>query len=305
LRNLVAILAPRSTAISICSLISTVGVRLQAVHRKGWFVLLLLLPGLAAAAILLVRPPPEPTYAGRSLDSWVATFGGPNDDPQSRKAITTIVTNCLPSLIRQLQYDPRSRATITAVAKFLPRSLLMNYPNLARFVYHDPKDAHAQAVFIALCIAGRAARAAVPDLRQIAIKTNCPAATRAMQALIMIDDDPAPTLAAIILNPHHPDRHKALTQAWVSPGAPSGVIELLIPAVTNSNERIACVAIDAIGELARLNLTTSAFTFIPGAERLVPTLQQATHDPRAPVSQAATDALKIVRTERLNHLPRI
>jgi hypothetical protein len=276
------------------------------VHRKALLLLPLLLPALAVAAILFTRPPPELTYDGRSLESWVS-FDRPYGNRQSQKAITTIVTNCLPSLIQKLKYDPMPRrARVTAIAKCLPKPLLRKQ-RIMRLISIDEKDRRATIAFRALCIAGPAARAAVPDLRQMAINTNSLPSTRAIQALILIDDDPAATLAAIVLNPNHPGRRLALDAAWASPSrtiAPE-LIDILVQTVTNSNEEIACVAISAVGELACRNLNSSIDVFIQETDLLVPTLQQATHDPRERVSQAAKDQLNTLATQRREHLPNI
>lgn len=270
-------------------------------QRKARLLLLALLPAVAAAAILLARQSREPTYAGRSLDSWVHSLNGARVDLESRIAITAIATNCLPSLVEQLKYNPLPRrARMAAIRKFLPKALLRNN-QIARFIFTDSKEARANVALFALSLAGPAARAALPDLKRLAISTNSPACTRAMQALIRIDNDPAPTLAAVALHPKHPGRYWALMSAAGSPRITPGFIELLIPAVTNANEQVACLAIDAIGELARHDRNNPIEVFIQESDLLVPTLQRATQDPREGVSETAKDALRLLAIEDKRH----
>lgn len=245
----------------------------------------------------MIPQPAEPTYAGRSLESWLDSSNGPVITLQRKTAVTHIVTNCLPTLVRQLEYNPiPRRARMAAIVKWIPKPLLRNQ-RLVRFVYNDPKDRGANVALMAFVIAGPAAKAAAPDLRQMAMTKNPPACTRAIQVLIGIDDDAAATLAAIALNPKHPARYYALSSGAASQTITPELIQLLVPAVTNSNEQIACLAIDAIGEIARLNRDHPIEVFIQETDLLVPTLQRATHDPRDRVSQTANEALGLLAAE--------
>jgi len=273
---------------------------LRNVHGKARLLLLLvLLLAAAIAAMGLLRAQPDPIYGGHSLASWVDSFNG---DRESKKAITEIVNNCLPSLVRQLQYDPfPRRARIAAIAKFLPKALLTNR-RISSFISIDPRERRAFTACNALIIAGPAASAAVPDLKRLATSTNWPACTLAIQVLIRIDHDPAPTLAAVVLNPQHPARHGALESGADSPTITPGLIQLLVPAVTNSNEQIACVAIGAVGELAHRNGNLPIHVFIQESDLLVPTLLRATRDPRTQVSQIAKDSLRLLTIQNKEHL---
>ena len=153
-------------------------------------------------------------------------------------------------------------------------------------------DESAAVAALTLKIAGCAAAPATPALRHLAAVTNSVSVSaRAIWALTTVDDDPAPTLAHILLNPGHRARAYAIDYAIESHVAPR-LIPLLRPAVTNADEQVAAAAVEALGSIACRHVET------PSIETI---LQQASNDRRALVSHAAKDMLKIYPIEYENY----
>jgi HEAT repeat protein len=260
----------------------------------------LLLVSLAAHALGQVK---EPEYGGKTISEWLLTSQQENGASKEMKsAILHMGTNCLPYLIKAIQFEPLYIDTEPS------RQRVETWQtNLLR-------KWNAMEVFGAL---GHQAAPAIPELlrlsRNATDKNNRFAAITALECL---REDGLKPLMEIASDPAHPSRGDAIDSFGTMHhelGTNGRVaIPILMKCLHDQNPKIVSSAVMTLGRLgleaeivvpALTNLmrnanaqirgsVISAFQFWPSAGALcAPTLITALSDTDLEVRQAATNAL--------------
>jgi hypothetical protein len=206
-------ITPRSTAMSICSLILVFSCNVEAVFRR--IAIAFAVTAVLAIGLALLWPTNSdcPVYKGHRLTYWLDIKYRADETPEraseATEAILKIGTNALPWLVDQIRSTPppgaiRTRSQLTYI---ILRAVLSMTPSHARAV-------RARLAVVGFMTLGTNAAPAIPALRTIIDRTNSPsAADRALLACCYIGKDAFPTFAQIMTNTHHPKRLLALTLA--------------------------------------------------------------------------------------------
>jgi hypothetical protein len=152
--------------------------------RQKWF---LLLGGVVVAIALmaLVTQDREPSYQGRSLSNWIASYDPSNLEIDSTTnqviaaAMRQFGTNALPFLLQWLRYEtPRSgvKSTLRSLVRKLPYG--MTPDALASWAHIDQQEFRAFSAVAAFALLGDDARPAIPELSKL---MNDPALSLASQ----------------------------------------------------------------------------------------------------------------------------
>ena len=242
---------------------------------------ILVLAGLGAAwgtVATLLHTEQGPAYGGRSLQEWVELRANDPNDAMALDAICRISSNCLPQLVRALAYDSEQRASrVEKLGKHLPA---FAEKRLYAWCIPDANETRAEEAAEVLRITGHRARAAVPELTQLAFANTRgrEAFKRLVFALLHVNEDPAQTLEVLLLDPARHAKDEIVSETAKYPRTANHLICLLLPRLKDIDRTSATFAAEFLGDFARRGYKTNV---------IIMALGQAAQDPRKEVSGAA------------------
>lgn len=292
-------------------------------NRRIIFIFVLVACAVAVGIIFCLTGQTEPVYQGRTLSEWLF-YERPASTPLStpnpqREAIRKIGTNALPFLLRWIQYEPpawrKKSAAMTSKLRIV-----------------DRKAELAQAGWLGFQILGPEARAAIPELTRLMLRTDPGASEIARQATLAmggIGYDALPSLLAVLTNQQAVIRG----QAAASIGAmrklgtnASLAVPVLAQCLQDRDSHLAATAANSLGRLAvdpgvavpaltrglqhseayvRSNSARALGRFGKEARSALPSLVKALNDTHLTVREDVTNALRQIAPEVLeNDQPR-
>jgi HEAT repeat protein len=182
-----------------------------------------LLVALILGLILLTRIPTQPTYNGRTLETWLTIYFNGNDstpeDTRKRReaasAVRHIGTNAIPFLLNWITIEPsRLRAKIERTAYRIPGGIAQN-PVIKQAIT-DKTWYLSSLGEDGFRMLGETASPAIPRLVEIANTTKSVAATtNSISALGYIGPPALEPLAAMARDSRHPARARAMQKVFI------------------------------------------------------------------------------------------
>ena len=205
--------APKSTAMSTCSVTQDLHNPHVATKRRKRLAIVLLTVIAGVVAYVLLKPKDEPKYQGRYLSDWLEEYRDSRySDGDAAIAVRNIGTNALPYLVKWLSSKSSRRVT----------------QSLNGFA-----------------ILGTDAASAIPELQAL---MKDPTKPGARFALVSIGPPAIPALKAALADPNQPDRYKLLytfSNLMFRPGTNS-CLPILIEALTDHDVEVRYAATNVL-----------------------------------------------------------
>jgi hypothetical protein len=244
----------------------------------------------------------EPAYQGKTLSEWLAINGKSNisaaEADKAVRAIQTMGTNALPSLLRWVDYEPSAtRTKMDSLADKLPG--WMRQTRLVRRFVIDRGIFNAEYARGGFGLLGEQAKPALPALVQKLRQTgSLERSERVAESMSYIGNDAFPPMLELLADKHlQANTRVAIVfalQGMVSLGSElRPAIPVLIQCLEETNESLVVESTRTLG----------SFALLPGLS--VPALAKAVGSPHAPVRQSALRALSRFRQKALPGLPAV
>jgi hypothetical protein len=263
----------------------------------------------------------EPSYQGRTLSDWVEMVGPSSrwkDSDEEVRAVRAIGTNCLPTILRWIRYQPSKLGKkMAAVMERLPVGAEPSSVSIA--------EERADCAVTVFHILGPRAHAAIPELSRLALTAPDEIrASRCMNALTHLGPEALPAALALVTNGPSHTRYWAMLTLYDFGTNAAAAVSILVQCLDDSDRYIANGAEDTLAGFGSLRTLvvqslTDAMPSLSASARVravkiivrskapasdaMPALQRLLIDPKFEVRNEATNALLKIAPEAITKPP--